>query len=233
MARIAIIDDHALLSEVLRRSLAGNGHDANVLTIDDTLLDQVRELAPELTLLDLELGPDVAPGQELITALRPLSLHVVVVSGVTDELVLAQCLEAGAAGIVSKAAPFDDLVASITACLDGQQIDPPAGERQRLLRELAEHRRSTADSTRPFDALSAREAEVLHMLRIGLSATEMSEQSFVAVSTVRSQIKAILRKLNVSSQLQAVALANAAGWQAPEPIATTQDGAALDRSTRG
>ncbi len=212
MATIAIIDDHALLSEVLRRSLSNVGHDAHVLTIDDTLTDQVRELAPELTLLDLELGPDAPAGQDLIPSLRAVSLHVVVVSGVTDELTLAECLEAGASGLLCKSAPFDDLIQAISACIEGQQIHPSAAERQRLLAQLHDHRRTFANATLPFDTLSTREAEVLRLLCDGQGAAEISEMSFVAISTVRSQIKAILRKLGVSSQLQAVALANSSKW---------------------
>ena len=46
----------------------------------------------------------------------------------------------------------------------------------------------------------------------GLSADEIADAHFVALSTVRSQIQAILRKLEVRSQLAAVAAAHRAGW---------------------
>ncbi len=49
----------------------------------------------------------------------------------------------------------------------------------------------------------------------GLSAEEIAETHFVAVTTVRSQVRGILQKLGVRSQLAAVATANRAGWTAP------------------
>ena len=49
----------------------------------------------------------------------------------------------------------------------------------------------------------------------GLSAEEIAEAHFVAVTTVRSQVRGILQKLGVRSQLAAVATANRAGWTPP------------------
>ena len=49
----------------------------------------------------------------------------------------------------------------------------------------------------------------------GLSAEEIAEAHFVAVTTVRSQVRGILQKLGVRSQLAAVATANRAGWTRP------------------
>lgn len=63
-----------------------------------------------------------------------------------------------------------------------------------------------------FDRLSARERQVLSALMRGETAGEISRQSFVSLTTVRSQIRSILIKLGVSSQLAAVALAYRSGW---------------------
>ena len=49
----------------------------------------------------------------------------------------------------------------------------------------------------------------------GRAATEIAEESFVSLSTVRSQIRAVLAKLGVHSQLAAVAMAHQAGWTSP------------------
>ncbi len=63
-----------------------------------------------------------------------------------------------------------------------------------------------------FDHLSRREQEVLWALMHGVSAREIAKQSYVSLPTVRSQIRAVLCKLGVSSQLAAVALAYQRGW---------------------
>jgi DNA-binding NarL/FixJ family response regulator len=63
-----------------------------------------------------------------------------------------------------------------------------------------------------FEHLSRREQEVLWALMHGVSAREIAKQSYVALPTVRSQIRAVLSKLGVSSQLAAVALAYQCNW---------------------
>ncbi|MGH9055096.1 MAG: response regulator transcription factor [Acidimicrobiales bacterium] len=75
------------------------------------------------------------------------------------------------------------------------------------------HRREDAVALVPFRALSVREQFVLGWLMEGLSADMIARRSWVSVSTVRSHIKSILRKLDVTSQLAAVALAYRVGWR--------------------
>jgi DNA-binding NarL/FixJ family response regulator len=61
--------------------------------------------------------------------------------------------------------------------------------------------------------LTRRELEVLGMMVEGMSACEMARESYVSLATVRTQIRSILQKLSVNSQLEAAALAWAWGWQ--------------------
>ena len=60
----------------------------------------------------------------------------------------------------------------------------------------------------PFDTLTTREHTVLQHMQQGRSACEIAKLDYVTVSTVRTQIRGILRKLRVTSQLEALALAN-------------------------
>ena len=68
-----------------------------------------------------------------------------------------------------------------------------------------------------FADLTERESVVLAELMEGHRAEEIARAAFVSISTVRSQIKAILQKLGVSSQLAAVALARRADWSLGNP----------------
>jgi two-component system nitrate/nitrite response regulator NarL len=63
-----------------------------------------------------------------------------------------------------------------------------------------------------FERLTPKEREVLMGLMRGETAQQISRQSFVSLPTVRSQIRSILVKLGVSSQLGAVVLAYRSGW---------------------
>ena len=60
----------------------------------------------------------------------------------------------------------------------------------------------------PFDTFTCRERTVLQHMQQGRSACEIAALDYVTIATVRSQIRNILRKLRVTSQLEAVALAN-------------------------
>ena len=73
----------------------------------------------------------------------------------------------------------------------------------------------TNGRTEAFQYLTRRERQVLQALMRGETADEISKSSYVSLTTVRSQIRSILNKLGVSSQLAAVALAYRSGWSAP------------------
>nr|WP_281374640.1 LuxR C-terminal-related transcriptional regulator [Nocardioides soli] len=63
--------------------------------------------------------------------------------------------------------------------------------------------------------MTPREEAVLGELMQGRTVRDIASSSFVSEATVRTQVKAILSKLEVSSQLAAVGIANTAGWQPP------------------
>ena len=93
-----------------------------------------------------------------------------------------------------------------------------SAQRKAELSELFQsHRIDRDDRFMPFESLSRRESEVLRLLMEGHSVAKIAESSFVSVGTVRTQVKAILRKLGVNSQAAAVALAYRSGWAAADP----------------
>ena len=67
-----------------------------------------------------------------------------------------------------------------------------------------------------FDQITRREAEVLDLLMGGHQVSEIARTRVVSESTVRTQVKSILAKLQVSSQLTAVGLAHQVGWKPPQ-----------------
>ena len=73
---------------------------------------------------------------------------------------------------------------------------------------LAERYVPIARKRDPFDLLTTREQVVLGHMQQGRSACEIAALDYVTIATVRSQIRQVLCKLGVSSQLAAVAMAN-------------------------
>jgi DNA-binding NarL/FixJ family response regulator len=149
-------------------------------------------------------------------------LEVLVLTGTTDRLELARCIEAGALGIASKANGFASVLDQVARAAEGQTVTPIT-ERTQLLADLQAHRRATEKRMAPFEALSARERDVLRQIVDGHQAAAIAEASFVSLATVRTQIRSILLKLDVTSQVAAVALARQHGWyDAPTTTETTR-----------
>jgi DNA-binding NarL/FixJ family response regulator len=166
-------------------------------------------------LLDLRLGSgeDDVPidGLDLIGPLTAVGCRVVVVTGETGDDVWGTALERGAVTVLAKDTDLPELVAVLAAVAAGEQVIGE-GRRQDL---LAAARRARSEETArlfPFAQLSRREDEVLRALADGQSAAAIAASAYVSEATVRTQIRAVLTKLGVSSQLQAVAVARRAGW---------------------
>jgi DNA-binding NarL/FixJ family response regulator len=211
--RVVIVEDHELLATSLELALRGLGLDVETVAgpSAEAVLDAVAELAPTLVLLDLDLGPALGSGLDLIRPLSAAGARVVMMTGVVDRARLGACIEAGAVGIVSKTAAFEDLVHAIRQAVAGEDL---LSDHQRLilLNDVRAGRRADADRLAPFATLSPRERAVLARVVAGEPAEKIAEHFYVSLPTVRTQIRAILTKLGVKSQLAAVAMARRAGW---------------------
>jgi DNA-binding NarL/FixJ family response regulator len=174
------------------------------------LTGSVLAALPDVVLLDINLGP-AGSGLDLVEPLVAADAKVLVVSSTTDEAVIGACLERGATGWLSKDVNFDVLLHNALAVARGEKVLPD-DERQRLIDTARRRRRELAQRHAPFAKLSRREAEVLGDLMLGHNVERIAEKSFVSVATVRTQVRSILLKLEVKSQLEAVALAASSGW---------------------
>lgn len=211
-SRVRIVDDHELLAQSLSYALQARGFDATPLVVINLEAARAELLAdpPDVVLLDLQLGA-AGHGLCLVRPLTEAGSRVLVVSGVTDQRDIAATVEAGAVGFVSKSKPIDVLLEAATAVLRGEKVMTDDARHQ-LLDQLRRHRAESRACRRPFDDLTTREREVLRGLCDGESVTTIATRCVVSVATVRTQVRAILLKLGVGSQLEAVALAHRHHW---------------------
>jgi DNA-binding NarL/FixJ family response regulator len=211
--RIALIDDHQLLTESLALALQLEG----VVTIlpdlsdRDALTSEVVAARPDLVLLDLDLGGAIGDGSMLVAPLVAAGCRVLVVSASNDQEQVGRAMEIGAAGVLRKDVPFTRLLDAALAAARGEDV-MAQGARQRLLDEARAIRTRRAEDLKPFQRLSVREAEVLRALALGQAVGAIAVAAYVSEATVRSQVRAVLTKLGVCSQLEAVALAHRHGW---------------------
>ena len=210
--RILVVDDHQLVGESLATVLAGRGFETRTATRigHDEILEDAREFQPTIVLLDLQLAAGLR-GTALVEPLTELNARVLMMTGVTSPAELGRCLEAGAEGVISKGQPFDELIDQISAAAAGERV-LPVTRAESLLEELRRDRAERERRLEPFQTLTPRERELLDMLSDGRPAAAIAEFWYVSLATVRSHIRSLLSKLDVHSQLEAVAKAREAGW---------------------
>ena len=208
--RILIVDDHPLTRDALAGLLAQNGFDVvGQAGSGEEAIIQAGELKPDLVLLDLSM-----PEMDGLTALpRVLAAapdaEVVVLTASEDEHNLLGAIRGGAAGYLLKSEPPERIAEFLRGVAEGQAA--LSGEvARRLLDQVREGGVGRGVPESIAASLSARELEVLLLLDEHLGTDEIAERLYISEHTVRSHVKSLLRKLNVSSRREALdALATA------------------------
>ena len=199
-----------LFAEALAVALRLDGHEVGRQSVDPRdvtgpeLFAACLRYGPEVVLLDLDLGPRFE-GADLITPLTAAGVSVVVVTGSPDQAEWGDCLHRGAAAVVSKNAPLDNIRDVVRLLARGLPGMAPARRQQLLDRWRATEGVIDGDSER-LARLTPRERAVLDELAEGRRIHEIAVVDHVSEATVRTQVKSILTKLEVSSQLAAVSL---------------------------
>ncbi|GAA1914371.1 response regulator transcription factor [Nocardioides lentus] len=214
--RVAVIDDHVLFAEALRLALQVAGLDVVHLGAGTdgpglpALVVEVTRARPDVLMLDLDLG-DGGDGARLVGPFTAAGVSVLVVTATENRERWGQCLHLGAVGVLVKTSPLQAIVAAVDDVRRGRPVLAEAErlELMRTWREATERRRRRLGD---FARLTRREREVLLELAHGRRIQQIAASAVVAESTVRSQVKSILAKLGVTSQLAAVSLAHETGW---------------------
>lgn len=216
--RVSVVDDHSLFAHTLAIGLRSDGLLAQCVDVNSQstfrqLLRTIEHYHPDVVLLDLELG---IPGDimGMVRSLAKMGVAVVVVTGEDDPVRSGETLTHGARAVIAKSEPFVDVIATVHRIRRGLPAMPDR-EHGRLVRASQEATAARRELRRRFGLMSRREAEVLGRLMEGMTVSEIARARFVSESTVRSQVKSVLSKLEVGSQLAAVGRAHQIGWRPP------------------
>ena len=204
--RILLVDDHTLFRSGLK-ALLQRQPDFDIVGEAADGLEGVKlaeQLKPDVVLLDLDMpvmhGRD-ALSQILVT--QP-QLAVLMLTVSEDGEDLAECMKSGARGYLLKNINADFLLASIRRAVDGDSVLSPEMTAKlvaRLRAPVAEPRNQELDSLTP------RERETLSYLASGASNKEIARALDLAESTIKVHVQNILRKLSLSSRVQAAVYA--------------------------
>lgn len=215
-SRVLLIGDRFLLLDALRTALASQRTEVAVSATGATSIgDALTAFQPSAIVFDGS-NTSVESATRSIRTLTGRDRVVIAIASDAVSVEAARMAGAGADCVFGLDTPLNMFSEAITRGLAGQQAMPL--DRRYVLEEmLREHRSAEQRRWLPFDELTSRERDIFAMVYDGLSADQIAENACVSVSTVRSHIQRILTKLNVNSQLAAVALARSNRWFGTEP----------------
>jgi two-component system, NarL family, invasion response regulator UvrY len=188
---VYLVDDHALVRDGLRAVLHAAGHRVSGESAQPTqALANIQALAPQIVLLDLNLGAH--SGFELLTALqrRKLTVRTISVTMSAQPHHVAEAFRLGAAGYVLKGSPASELLEAIGAVLQGRRYlghdvaDPLVRDNDDLL-----------DDDASLSSLSAREKQILILVSRGSSSAAIGQQLHLSPKTVDSYRSRLMAKI--------------------------------------
>jgi two-component system response regulator NreC len=193
--RIVLADDHVVVRSALRMLLdAEPGLEVVAEAGDvDGAVRYVRGHRPDVLILDLNM-----PGRPSLEALPDIAAaspetQIVVLTMQSEPAFAREAMQAGVLGYILKEAADAELVKAVRLAADGRTyLQPDLGAR------LA------AEPAGPPDDLSIRELEILRLIALGHTNTEIAEQLVISVRTVESHRAHIQQKLRVSKRSELV-----------------------------
>jgi DNA-binding NarL/FixJ family response regulator len=215
--KVLIVDDHALIRDALSRVLANLAPDMTVLEATDPRLAlETIERQPDLDLVLLDLSLPGMHGLSVLQTLREKypAISVVVISATSDRDNVKRALDHGALGFIPKSSSNDVLQSALRLVLAGgiyvppeilgrsgvdEPVPPPIGQR-----------------TPAEIGLTERQAQILSLVMKGKSNKLICRELDLAESTVKNQITAIMKALNVTSRTQAVLAVEKLGLALPD-----------------
>lgn len=210
--RILLVDDHALFRSGVRALLQRYPEFIVLGEATDGLegFKQAKLLAPDIVLLDLNM-PGVSGLEALKMIKQALPDTCVIMLTVSEDAEdLLAALRAGANGYLLKNIDMDAFVDGLQRAVSGEAVVSPQLT-GKLVNGLQDSDRATAAAAER-ESLSPREREVLALLAKGASNKELARRLDVAESTIKIHIQHILRKLNLTSRVQAAVYAIEHGY---------------------
>jgi DNA-binding NarL/FixJ family response regulator len=203
---IVLADDHHIVRQGLR-SLLESESDFKVVGEAPDGLEAVRlceEKQPDVLVVDM-----VMKGMNGIEVTRQVAKScpntaIVVLSMYDNENYVVEALQSGAKAYVVKESTATELVRAIREARVGHRyLSPPLSERA----INAYLQKSKATVFDPYETLTTREREVLHMAALGASSSEIATRLYVSRRTVENHRASMMRKLGMHTQTQLIRFA--------------------------
>lgn len=222
MRRVLLISERLLFRQALARTLS---NEEPSITVQEAanIEEATRFLhsdAPDIILL--HVGKPVSAGMQTFHELlvRKGTMPVVLLLDTLDHAVMTSAIQAGAAGCLDASMDVKSLLQAFEEAASGE-IALSDGFARRLVQMLASNNGSKNRTRQPFvDPPTERELEVLKLVSLGLTNSDIARRLLVSESTVRSHVRTTIHKLGAVNRVHAVGVALALGMI---DTATTSD----------
>ncbi len=209
--RVLLVDDHALMREGVKMLL---DKQPDILVVGEAsegveALRKAGALEPDIVVMDLSMpAMDGARATEKLRELAP-NVAVIALTRHLDQGYLHHAMRAGARGYVVKKAAADELLTAIRTVAGGEPyIDP--GLASKMVGSII--RNAPAQAQVGLKPLSPREEQVLRLIALGHSNSEIAVQLGISVKTVEYQRSRGMGKLGMRSRVDIVQHAVREGW---------------------
>ena len=208
--RVLLIEDHASFRQALA-FMFEREEEFVVAGQVGTLAEAERLVRGEPDGADVaivDLGLPDGDGFGLIEELAATGggMTTLVLSASLEPARFARAVEAGASGVLHKAAAIGDIVEAVRRLKAGEALLSP-DEVIEMLRMVSRKRQEEYEAQKAIDRLTRREREVLQALAEGSDSKEIAAKLKITVETERTHMVNILNKLGVHSRLQALVFA--------------------------
>ncbi len=205
--RVVLVDDHRVVREGLKAMLEDVSEVEIVGEAEDVAgaLVAIESGRPDVILLDVRLQR--SSGLDACRTIRERhpEVNVVFLSVYEDEQYVFEALRAGGRGYMLKKVLPEDIVRALKAVQGGDIVIDPALGGQIALRAAA--LREGNEWPGAHLGLTQREGEVLGHLAKGMDNRAIGQALYISEGTVKSHVKAILRKLGAKDRTEAASIA--------------------------
>lgn len=210
--RVMLADDHALFREGLAGIISAQPDMQVVGEASDGLeaFVKAQELKPDLILMDVQM-----PGMDGLEATRHIKqalpeTNIVMLTVRDDDEKLFEALKNGAQGYLLKEIRSQEMLAMLRGAMQGEAALSPslAGRVLTEFRRLSRHGVLTSEDG---SSLTEREQQVLLQIAKGATDKEIAEELMISLNTVKTHVRNILSKLQVSTRRQAAKVAKNEG----------------------